>query len=366
MNDRLQALPMTRRDLLRHAGAGFGMLGLAGTLDALGGTARAATVGPHFAPKAKRVIYLFMNGGPSHVDTFDPKPALKRYEGEKPNGKFGRNAKLGFMPSPFEFAAHGQGGVVMSNLFPHLATCADDLCVIRSMYTDTPNHEPGLLLMNSGHQQPVRPSMGSWVSYGLGTENQNLSAFVVLTPRRPVVGPQLWSNSFLPGAHQGMAVNTSDMRVERLIPNLNHPTLDYAGRKRQLDLLESLDRLHQERRPEEVALEAQIRALETAFPMQHEAAEVFDISKESEPTRGLRQLAVRPGVPVGLPAGGAGGAVHAGVLRRSQKQPAVGHAPGQRQTAPDAVCRRRPGHGRLAQRPEAARPVGGHARGVGR
>ena len=280
----------TRRELLRRAGAGFGMLGLAGTLQAMGaGAARAGTnaeaARTHFPARAKRVIYLFMNGGPSHVDTFDPKPALKAREGEKPSALFKRDAKLGFMPSPFAFRPHGPSGVVMSELFPQLARCADDLCVIRSMHTDVPNHEPALLLMHSGNQQPIRPSMGSWVSYGLGCENQNLPAFVVLAPGRPVVGPQLWSNSFLPGAHQGMAVNTTDTRVERLVANLRHPSLDRNRQKEQLDLLEAVNHLHLQARPEDAALEAQIRALEMAFHMQREATDAFDIGREPEAVR---------------------------------------------------------------------------------
>src|SRR5262245_22023841 len=149
---------LTRREALRRAGGGFGLLGLAATLDAAGllSTARSApAVGPtHFPARAKQVIVLFMNGGPSHVDTFDPKPALKKYEGQKPDPSFGRDAKLGYVPSPFAFRPHGDGGVVMSELFPHLARCADDLCVVRSMHTDTPTHEPALLLMPSGHRQP--------------------------------------------------------------------------------------------------------------------------------------------------------------------------------------------------------------------
>jgi uncharacterized protein (DUF1501 family) len=275
---------LSRRELLRRTGAGFGMLGLAGALTAAGQTATGGRT--HFRARAKRVIFLFMNGGPSHVDTFDPKPALKKHAGERPSGKLARNAKLGFMPSPFAFRPQGRSGVVMSELFPHLARCADDLCVIRSMYTDNPNHEPGLLLMHSGIQQPTRPSLGSWVSYGLGTLNQNLPAFVVLAPGRPVVGPQLWSNSFLPGAHQGMAVNTSDMRVERLVANLNHPGLDRAGQRKQLDLLQELNRMHRTQRPEDAALDAHIQALETAFAMQSQAAEAFDIRREPAAVRG--------------------------------------------------------------------------------
>jgi hypothetical protein len=285
MIDGFDTTPLSRRDLLRRAGAGFGILGLAGALNAAGllGTAQAG--GTHFPARARRVIFLFMNGGPSHVDTFDPKPALKKHANQKPSGKFARDAKLGYMPSPFAFRPHGQSGVVMSELFPHLARCADDLCVIRSMHTDNPNHEPALLLMHSGNQQPIRPSLGSWVSYGLGTANRNLPAFVVLAPRRPVVGPQLWSSSFLPGAHQGMAINTRDMRVERLVANLKHPSLDRARQKKQLDLLQALNRLHLERRPEDAALEAQIQALETAFLMQREAGEAFDIHREPQAVR---------------------------------------------------------------------------------
>ena len=175
----------------------------------------------------------------------------------------------------------------MSELFPHLSHCADDLCVIRSMYTDVPNHEPALLLMHSGNQQPIRPSMGSWASYGLGSENRNLPAFVVLTSGRPVVGPQLWSSSFLPGAHQGMAVNTNDLRVESLVANLRHPNLNRDEQKKQIDLLEELNRLHFEKRPEDAALEAQIKSLETAFNMQREAADAFDVRREPAAIRAM-------------------------------------------------------------------------------
>jgi hypothetical protein len=269
---------LTRRDLLARAGMGFGLLGLAGTL-------RAASPTAHVAPKAKRAIFLFMNGGPSHVDTFDPKPALLKHEGQKPSGT--NRAKAGFVPSPFAFQAHGRGGVVMSELFPNLARVADDLCVIRSMHTDVPNHEPGLLLMHSGNMQPIRPSIGSWVSYGLGTENQNLPGFVVLAPRRPVVGPHLWSSSFLPAAHQGMAVNTVDMAVDKLVANLNHPSLGRPEQREQLDLIAELNRLHAAQRERDAALEAQIRAMETAFQMQTEAAEAFDISKEPAGIRAM-------------------------------------------------------------------------------
>jgi hypothetical protein len=282
------ALRLSRRDLLRRAGMGFGLLGLTGSLHAAGlldAAAVPATRPPHFTPKAKRVIFLFMNGGPSHVDTFDPKPALAKYAGQKPPDKGPRPKVGGYLPSPFRFRPHGQSGVVMSELFPHLAGCADLLCVVRSMHTDVPNHEPGLLLMHSGHQQPVRPSLGSWVSYGLGSENQNLPTFVVLAPRHPVVGPQLWSSSFLPGSHQGMAVDTKDLSADRLVPYLRHPTLAPEGQRQQLDLLGSLNRLHRDQRPQDAALDAQIQAMETAFRMQTEAAEAFDLTREPAAVR---------------------------------------------------------------------------------
>jgi hypothetical protein len=283
MGDHWQPAQISRREMLRRAGMGFGLLGLAGTLDTAGLLGAAPRL--HFPVKARRVIFLFMNGGPSHVDTFDPKPALQKHEGQKPAGNFARVVKAGLMPSPFQFRPHGQSGLVLSELFPHLSRCADDLCVIRSMYTDVPNHEPGLLLMHSGNQQPVRPSMGSWISYGLGTENQNLPSFVVLTPRRPVVGPQLWSSSFLPGAHQGMAVDTNDLRVEKVVANLRNPTLSRDQQKKQIDLLQAINRLHRDQRQQDGALEAQIKALEVAFHMQSEAAAAFDISQEPEPIR---------------------------------------------------------------------------------
>ncbi len=287
MNDRL----FTRRRMLQQAGAGFGVLGLAGALQSAGllAPAHAATSGgvraPHFAPKAKRVIFLFMNGGPSHVDTFDPKPQLEKVAGQQPEGR--RSKGTGYMPSPFQFAPHGESGVVMSELFPRLSRFADDLCVIRSMYTDTPNHEPGLLLMHSGNQQPTRPCFGSWVSYGLGTENENLPAFVALCPGLPVVGPQLWSSAFLPGEHQATSVDTNDLEIDKLIANIRHPRLEREAQRKQLDLLQKLNRLHASRRENDDPLEAQIRAMELAFAMQQEASEAFDVRREPESTREL-------------------------------------------------------------------------------
>jgi hypothetical protein len=287
---------LSRRRLLARAGGGFGLLGLAGAMQSAGLLAATdpaaatspALPGPHFAPRAKRVIFLFMNGAPSHVDTFDPKPLLAKHEGEQPSGHLARSTKgNGYMPSPFRFAPRGESGVVMSDLFPHLAQRADDLCVIRSMYADQPNHEPGLLIMNSGNPQPIRPCLGSWLSYGLGSENANLPAFVAISPGLPVVGPQLWSSSFLPGEHQGLAIDTNDLAVDKLIANIRHPHLDRQEQRRQLDLWLSLNRRHLEERQHEPALEAQIKAMEMAFQMQSEASDAFDVSQESRETQEL-------------------------------------------------------------------------------
>ncbi len=273
----------SRREALQRMGAGFGAIGLAG---ALGDSHLLGAARPHFPPRAKRVIFLMMNGGPSHVDTFDPKPALAKHEGEVPKEQAARKQKTsGFMPSPFQFSAHGESGLVMSELFPNMAKHADDLCVIRSMHTDQPNHEPGLLIMHSGNPQPIRPSIGSWVSYGLGSENQNLPSYITLSAGRPVVGPQLWSNGFLPGEHQATAVDTNEMQVEKLIANLNHPHLSRSKQREQLDLIGSLNRIHLEKRQQEQKLDSQIRAMELAYSMQAEASEAFDISREPESVR---------------------------------------------------------------------------------
>jgi Protein of unknown function (DUF1501) len=277
----------SRRRMLQSAGAGFGWLAAQGLMANQPARPQAPVVGlPHFPPRAKRVIFLFMNGAPSHVDTFDPKPALKKYENEAVPEEFSRNTKGGgFMPSPFRFRPHGESGVVLSELLPNLGRVADDLCVIRSMHTDVPNHEPGLLLMHSGHQQPVRPSLGSWASYGLGTENENLPTFVALCPGLPVVGPQLWSNAFLPGEHQGVAVDTSDLAVDKLLANIRHPELSRQQQREQLDLLQFLNRRHSEQRQREDSFESQIRSMEMAFRMQSVADEAFDVTRETEQTR---------------------------------------------------------------------------------
>ena len=297
---------LSRRSLLSQMGGGFGTLGLASVLSQsglLGNRAFAASSpasagasvsplapkAPHFAPKAKRVIFLFMNGGPSHVDTFDPKPDLTKYAGQQPEEliKNYQRSVGKLFPSPFKFAKHGQSGIDVSELYPHVASVIDDICVIRSMHTNIPNHEPGLLIMNSGHSQPTRPSMGSWLTYGLGTENQNLPGYVVLCPGKPVVGPQLWGNSFLPGIFQGCHINNSKLDPQTVIQHVHNTTLPPAVQRRQLDLLQELNRVHLEDRPADNQLEARIESFEMAFRLQFAAQEVFDLKSESQATREL-------------------------------------------------------------------------------
>jgi hypothetical protein len=280
---------LSRRDMLARTATGFGMLGLAGVCAAAdgGGAATAAELpnplapkSSHFAARAKQVIFLFMNGGPSHVDTFDPKPELKSQAGQPgPGGNY--------MPSPFAFQRCGQSGIEVSELFPNVGQCIDDICVIRSMYTSTPNHEPGLFMMNSGSQQPVRPCLGSWLTYGLGTENQNLPGFVVLCPGKPVVGPALWSNSFLPGIYQGTHVNNANVDPAKVIGHLQNRAVSPPSQRRMLDLMQQLNHKHLQQRPQDAQLEARIQSLEIAFRMQVEAQEAFDISRETTPTRAL-------------------------------------------------------------------------------
>ena len=277
---------INRREMLRRCTAGFGTIGLAGMLGRE--QARAFTVpGPHFTPKAKRVIFLFMNGGPSHIDTFDPKPALKEYENKQPTGKIYKNPNSsGFMPSPFEFKRHGQSGVEVSESLPYISQVIDECCVIRSMHTDVPNHEPALLQMHTGNVQPIRPSIGSWLQYGLGSLNDNLPGYVVLRPtNKIVVGPALWSNSFLPAQHQAVSVITANMKVDKLVPNVRNTSLIHREQRQQLNLINRLNQLHLTKRNNDLELNAQIKAMETAYSMQFEAMHTFDIEKESATTR---------------------------------------------------------------------------------
>lgn len=275
---------MQRRQFLKTAGAGFGMLGLA---DVLGAANPLAVRAPHFPAKAKRVIYLFLNGGPSQVDTFDPKPMLTRYHGKPmPTANLKTERKTGnLMKSPFTFKPCGRSGIEVSEIFPKVGSLIDEFCVIRGMYTDRPNHEPSLLLLNSGDKLPGRPSMGSWLTYGLGSENQNLPGYVVLCPGLPVLGHQNWAANFLPAVYQGTYVPLGEKDPKQLISHIRNPNLSREKQRQELDLLERLNRHHLAQQGNDAQLEATIQAAEIAFRMQAEAPDAFDITREPEPVR---------------------------------------------------------------------------------
>ena len=271
---------LTRRQALARMGSGFGLAGLAGTL--AGGTVL------HHPAKAKHIIYVVLNGGMSQVDTFDPKPELDRYhEKPMPGGPPKTERSTGhLMKSPFAFTPGGKSGVPVSEIFPRVGAAIDDFCVIRSMHNEVPNHEPSLFMINAGTIQPGRPSLGSWVTYGLGTENRNLPGFVVLCPGTPVVGPPLWESAFLPAVFQGTFIQNKETDPYKLIRHLKPNSVSMAAQRKQLDLLKALNEEHRASRPDDSQLDASIESMETAFRMQTEAPQAFDIRQESDAVRG--------------------------------------------------------------------------------
>lgn len=282
--------PLNRRDFLRRSGVGFGMLGLAGLLGQQQGAGAEAIAlrGTHRAPRAKRVIHFFLNGGPSHVDTFDPKPALLQHAGKPLPQTLLTERKTGAaFPSPFKFQRYGRSGIEVSELFAKTAQHIDDIAVIRSMQAQVPNHEPSLMLMNCGDSIQTRPSLGSWLMYGLGSENQNLPGFVAMCPGGyPIKSAENWQSAFLPGAFQGTYVDSQHTEVDRLIENIRSPHATPEAQRKQLDLLRTLNKAHRRERLDP-RLDARIESFELAFRMQTEAAEAFDISREPQ---GIRDL----------------------------------------------------------------------------
>jgi hypothetical protein len=293
---RLEDLALTRREFLNRCGMGMGALGLTGLMGEAGliSAASADTLNPlapkqpHFPAKAKHVIHLFMNGGPSHVDTFDPKPSLQKYAGKPlpvPNLQTERKTGAAF-PSPFKFEKYGKSGIEVSEIFANVGSCIDDICVIRSMQAELPNHEPSLMLMNCGDAVMVRPSMGSWVTYGLGTENQNLPGFIAMCPGGyPIKESENWRAAFLPGVYQGTFIDTQHTKIEKLIEHIRSNVTSLQGQRHQLDLLQQLNAEHKQRRQQDAQLEARIQSFELAYRMQMEAADAFDISKEPKHIR---------------------------------------------------------------------------------
>ena len=276
----------SRRDLIRAFGSGFGSLGM---LAALGPEARGESQPAQFRAKAKRVIHLFMNGGPFQGDLFDPKPDLLKFAGQRPAEADLRTERktAGLMPSPFRFRPAGESGVPVSELLPLTAGCIDDMCILRSTYTDNPNHGPALLLMNNGTILPTRPSMGSWMSYGLGSENSDLPAYIVLCPGKPVRFSILWTSAFLPGSHQGTYINHTDPVPDKLIPFLRNEHATREAQASQVALMTELNRRHLERSGPDGQLEGRLQALETAFRMQFTATNAFDLQQESKTTHEL-------------------------------------------------------------------------------
>lgn len=260
-------------------GGGLGAVGLSDLL--------AAAPQRHVRPRAKRVIHLFMNGGPYQCDLFDPKPALTKHAGDRPKEVELRTERktAGVLPSPYKFIPCGKSGVPVGELLPKVGSMIDEICVLRSMHSDNPNHGPALLMMNNGTITPTAPSMGAWTLYGLGTENRNLPGYVVLCPGRPVRFSVLWNSAFLPAQYQGTYVNHSSLDPKKMIPNLRNAHLGTEAQLRQLALMKQLNEKHLAARGPDVDLEARLASMETAFRMQYEASEAFDLSREPDSVR---------------------------------------------------------------------------------
>ena len=283
--------PSTRRDALKAFANGFGLASFAALAAGPAGAAPAAIAGnpwtpkpPHFAPKAKRVIVVFLQGGLSQVDSFDYKPMLDRYDGkplpfETPRTEF---ATGNLMRSPFTFKKYGKNGTDVSELFPHIGQNIDDFCIVRSMISDIPNHGPSVYMMNTGTIRAGRPQMGSWVVYGLGTEDQNLPGFVVLTAGGGGGGD--FSSAFLPAVYQGTLVPYNQPDPKKQIQYLANARMNLTQQREQLDLLQDMNKSYLERVDGAPELEATIQSMEVAFRMQTEAPDVFDTRKESKET----------------------------------------------------------------------------------
>jgi hypothetical protein len=293
----LDHLFLTRREFLSRCGMGMGMLGLAGLLHPTAAEPNATRLDaplapkpPHFAPRARHVIHIFPNGGASHVDTFDPKPALTRYHGQTlpmENLKTERRTGAAFR-SPFSFRQRGQSGIEVSDLFERVGGCVDDMAIIRSMHADVPNHEPSLLLMNCGEARLPRPSMGSWVTYGLGTENQNLPGFIAMCPGGyPIQETQNWQSAFLPGIFQGTYIDTQHRDVEKLVENIRNRQTPLKRQREMLDLLLELNSRHLRQRHHDAQLEARVQSFELAYRMQLEASDAFELRQEPQSVRDL-------------------------------------------------------------------------------
>ncbi|MFZ4766359.1 MAG: DUF1501 domain-containing protein [Roseimicrobium sp.] len=299
---RLPPSCLSRRSLLSRLGMGFGSMALGKLMQQTPANAAPSLAQnplairtPQFEPKAKRVVHLFMNGGPSQVDTFDRKLTLDKYDGKQlPNTlKTERPTGAGFK-SPFTFQKYGQCGLEVSELFSKTAQHADDICLIRSMHADVPNHEPSLGLMNCGEGRLNRPSLGSWITYGLGSENHNLPGYIAMCPSgMPTRRTKNWQSSFLPSVFQGAYIDTENETVDKLVEFIRNTGLDLKQQRRQLDLLLELNQRHLADRQKDTQLDARIQSYELAYRMQMEASDAFDITQEPESIR--QMYGVKPG-----------------------------------------------------------------------
>ncbi len=286
---------LTRRSLLQRAAGGFGFLALQGLLGREQARAAAANPlaakGPHFPARAKRIVFLFMKGGPSHVDTFDPKPLLQRDHGkpypfQQPRVQFGKTGEL--LKSPWSFRQHGQSGLPVSELFPHVAQCVDELCILRSLHGSNPAHGGASLKLHTGSDSLVRPSMGSWLLYGLGTENENLPGFITICPTLAHGGVNNWGAAFLPAYCQGTPIgNASVPSDQALVRHIRNERVTPAVQRRQLDFLAQMNREHLELSGPDLALEGRINSFELAYRMQSTMPEAQDVGRESDATRRL-------------------------------------------------------------------------------
>lgn len=274
----------TRREILKQFGTGLGLVALPELLDAAPNPL--AENPPHFEPQARHIIHVYLNGGPSQVDTWDHKPRLREYYGKPLPVSHPTEREVGVaLPSPFKFRQYGESGLWSSEIFERTATLhADKLCVIKSMYANTPNHEQSMRLMNTGDERLSRPSYGAWLTYGLGTENQNLPGYIAMCPGLPVADSSNWRSSFLPGIYQGTYLDTRNKTAESLIANIKNKRLSSASQRAQLDLLLKLNRDHQEERQDDPNLESRIQSFELAYRMQMEATDAFDVSRETQST----------------------------------------------------------------------------------
>jgi hypothetical protein len=276
---------LSRRQWLSRCGQGMGALAFAQLFAEVEGLAADGTTAPrapHFRGRAQRVIHIFLEGGPSHVDTFDPKPALARQAGKGVSRPAVGMAGAAF-PSPFAFKKYGKSGLEISDAFAALGPCADDMCVVRSMHTDEPGHDQAVLMMTVGESRFARPSFGSWVTYGLGSVSRNLPGFVVLfNENPPIQGAQNWQSAFLPGLYQGMAIDVKERQVEKMIDHIRSPHATAPEQRLQLGLLDELNRKHQAARAEDERLEARLKSFELAYRMQAETVEAFDLAREPE------------------------------------------------------------------------------------